>query len=52
MKILLIDAMNTLHRAYHSYSKLQNSGNPVSIIYGMPCIVNSLINQFKPDDVY
>lgn len=49
MKILLIDAMNCLHRAWHSYSKLQNSGQPVSIIFGMPSIVNGLINKFHPD---
>ena len=52
MKILIIDGNNTMHRAFHSYSRLQNHGKPVSIIYGMPILVNALVNQFKPDDVY
>lgn len=52
MKILIIDSNNCMHRALHSYARLQNHGKPVSIIYGMPILVNGLINQFKPDDVY
>lgn len=52
MRILILDGMNTVYRAFHSYSRLQNNGNPVSIIYGMPSIVNGLINQFKPDKLY
>lgn len=52
MRILIIDGNNCMYRAYHTYSRLQNNGKPVSIIYGMPILVNSLINQFKPDKVY
>lgn len=52
MRILIIDGNNTMHRALHSYARLQNHGKPVSIIYGMPILVNGLINQFSPDDVY
>lgn len=52
MKILIFDGNNTMYRAYHSYARLQNHGKPVSIIYGMPVLVNAMINQFKPDDVY
>jgi DNA polymerase-1 len=52
MKILIIDGNNTMYRAYHAYSRLQNLGKPVSIIYGMPVLVNTLINQFKPDKIF
>jgi len=52
MKILIIDANNTMHRAHHAYKNLNNYGKPVDIIFGMPSIVNGLINQFKPDDIY
>ena len=52
MRILIIDGMNALFRAYHSYKHLQNHGKPVSVIYGMPILINGLINQFKPDKIY
>lgn len=51
-KVLIIDGNNTMHRAYHAYARLTNQGKPVNIIYGMPQLVNALIHQFQPDDVY
>lgn len=44
--------MNMVYRAYHAYSNLTNGGKPVSIIFGMPSIVNGLINNFHPDQLY
>lgn len=51
-KVLVIDGMNMVYAAYYAYSKLQNSGKPISIIYGFPCIIAGLINKLKPDDIH
>ncbi len=52
MKILLIDAKNMAHRAFHAYRNLQNHGKPVSIVYGMPSMISSMLHQFRPDKCF
>jgi DNA polymerase-1 len=50
-KILLIDGNNTAWRAYHKYKGLKHKKTHVSMIFGMPSIVNGLIKKFKPEHV-
>lgn len=51
-KILIIDAMNLTYRAYHAYRHLKNGGIPTNIIFGGVTLINALMNQFRPDEVF
>ncbi len=50
--VLILDGNNLAHRSYHSMARLNNKGKPVSIIYGLPNLVGSMIKKFKPKRVY
>lgn len=51
-QILILDGNNLAHRSYHSLSRLNNKGRPVSVIYGLPNLVGKLIKQFQPQRVF
>lgn len=51
-RIMIIDGNNICHAAYHAYSKLQNHGKPVSIIFGMPSMIAPLVGKFKPHNIF
>lgn len=48
---LVIDGRNLAHMAYHSYSRLSYKGISVAMIFGVPQMIRSLINQYKPAKV-
>lgn len=48
-ELYLIDGNNFAHRALHAYSRLSHKGQSTSIIFGMPSMVQSIINQHRPD---
>lgn len=50
--ILIVDGNNLAHRSYHSMARLNNKGKPVSIIYGLPILIGSLVKKFKPKKTY
>lgn len=48
-KILIVDANNNMHRAYHKYANMKNGGIKTSIIWGLPYIINSHLKKIRPD---
>lgn len=46
--LLLIDGNNQSWRAFHKYKGLRHGKHKVSLVFGMPSIINGLINKFKP----
>ena len=49
--LLLIDGNNNAWRAFHKYKGLRNGKHKVSIIFGLPSILNGLINKFEPSRI-
>ena len=47
---IIFDANNLMHRAYHRFNQFTDAmGNPTSVIYGVPFVVESQIRKFQPD---
>lgn len=49
--VLIIDGDNLAHAALYSYKRLSHKGKSVSVIFGMPKMIQPLINQNQPDKV-
>jgi DNA polymerase-1 len=49
--LLIIDGNNYAHKSYHAYSRLSYKGQGVSVIFGMPSIIKSLIFHHEPKRV-
>ena len=52
VRYLLIDGMNFTYAAWHAYSKLTNEGKPSSIVFGVPSMLDGLVNSFHPQKIY
>lgn len=50
--ILIVDAQNRCHAAYHAYKRLSYKGDSVAVLYGLPSMIKGLIRQFDADDIY
>lgn len=50
--ILILDGNNLAHRCYHSMGRLSYKGQSVSVIYGLPNLVTSLVKRFDPKKVF
>lgn len=48
--VLLIDGNNLSHRAYHTH-QLSYKGKSVSMIYGIPHMIKSLVTEFRPSKI-
>ncbi len=49
-KLVLIDAYNQIHRAYHALPELTNSaGQPTNAVYGFTTMLRKLLEDEKPD---
>lgn len=48
---LVIDGMNMAYQAYYAYKRLSHKGKSVSIIYGLPSILKSLLQHYRPEKV-
>src|SRR5690606_35581520 len=48
-KILLVDGNNNAWRAFHKYKGLRHGKNHVSMVFGLPSIINGLIKKFNPN---
>lgn len=47
-KLLLVDGNNQAWRGFHKYKGLRHGKTHVSMVFGMPSIINGLIKKFTP----
>lgn len=49
---LIFDGMNIAYSAYYAHNKLSYKGKSTSMIFGVPNIIRSYIQDYKPKKVY